>query len=867
MASSSPVVLIFGAGSNIGSHVARAFAAKNYKVALVARKLKEAESTPDQLHIQGDLSDPSAVIDAFAKVKAAFGLPSVVVYNAAALTPNDSKSPLSLGLPDFVRDLNINTTSAFVAAQQAVNAFEMLSSSASRTFIYTGNLLNTAPIASLLDLGVGKSATAHIIHSASIAYKDRGFKFYYADERTANGGAAFAVDGEAHAKLFTQLAEDPAQGPWQEIERLQARVRELERQPQNSKHTTNHPSVSSTSALVSSSSPPLDIAGAVTKGEERRRLLEGIYTSTTQSNQSQWYGPSSSFFFIGRMSTYMSTVLNQPQLDRHMYPDTASKVSPSALASKQGSDNLENNSMSIDRASSDGYLTATQEDYFLDLFWQSYHCTVQIVDESEFRQHYRSLWSASSALREPCALVDIILALCIQCGIALMPRNNDGIESRLDTGGNDASIAGRLYYRRSQMLLSSDLESPTMMTLQCHIFSVIYLCNASFTNMAHTTLAIAVRTAHILGLHLEPPEAIPRPRRELRKRLWWALYVIESKICMKLGRPWCAQISEGTCQLPADDRELALVSGSNFGMYGNNVTWLTYSLFNAKLILAARAVYIGFSDKCADILAINDGKSLYTDFQSLETCAEFLAGKMEVLHNWAQSVPNALKNKRKREGSPLSIDGPALEVEMFAPTWLQRQRIVLELLYHNLSMNLYRPFIYFSSKTKEYSSLNIPYPMTEKAFQWAWNASLSLVGFLVAYPMSPLIQAVRDAINDAILIFEIFGNSFSVATSAAKVTHELVVKADLVIDQIFNQGASSNILLYDNLGLQPSYEGPKQTGMDQVGISFENVPADMFPITSSMDMALSVDSFYSFDPLYAGATNLAAEWVFGQSEV
>jgi hypothetical protein len=93
------------------------------------------------------------------------------------VTPNDAKNPLSLPLADFTRDFNINTTSAFVAAQQAVLAFEQLPDSASRTFIYTGNILNETTIAPLLDLGVGKSATAHIIQSAAAAYKDRGFKY------------------------------------------------------------------------------------------------------------------------------------------------------------------------------------------------------------------------------------------------------------------------------------------------------------------------------------------------------------------------------------------------------------------------------------------------------------------------------------------------------------------------------------------------------------------------------------------------------------------------------------------------------------------------------------------------------------------
>lgn len=79
-------------------------------------------------------------------------------------------------MKDFKRDLVINTTSAFVAAQQAVLGFQQLPESASRTFIYTGNCTNVMPIVKLMDLGVGKSATAHIIQCAAEAYEDKGFK-------------------------------------------------------------------------------------------------------------------------------------------------------------------------------------------------------------------------------------------------------------------------------------------------------------------------------------------------------------------------------------------------------------------------------------------------------------------------------------------------------------------------------------------------------------------------------------------------------------------------------------------------------------------------------------------------------------------
>ena len=81
MPANSPVALILGAGANIGHHVGRGFAEKGYKIALAARSLKEGDSTPDQLNIRSDFSDPNSVLAVFAKVETQMGRPSVVVYN------------------------------------------------------------------------------------------------------------------------------------------------------------------------------------------------------------------------------------------------------------------------------------------------------------------------------------------------------------------------------------------------------------------------------------------------------------------------------------------------------------------------------------------------------------------------------------------------------------------------------------------------------------------------------------------------------------------------------------------------------------------------------------------------------------------
>ncbi|KAK6073240.1 fungal specific transcription factor domain-containing protein [Seiridium cupressi] len=140
MSPTPPIALILGAGSNVGHHVGRAFAAKGYKIVATARSVKEADGSSDQIHVQSNLSNPAGVAELFATVKTQLGHPSVVIYNAAAVTLNDPKNPFSVCLSDFQRD------------------FAELPESAARTFNYTSNCLNVSPILPLTDAELAEGA-------------------------------------------------------------------------------------------------------------------------------------------------------------------------------------------------------------------------------------------------------------------------------------------------------------------------------------------------------------------------------------------------------------------------------------------------------------------------------------------------------------------------------------------------------------------------------------------------------------------------------------------------------------------------------------------------------------------------------------
>ncbi|KAJ0366353.1 hypothetical protein COL154_003943 [Colletotrichum chrysophilum] len=184
MPEKSPVVLILGAGPKVGIPAAKAFASKGYKVAIAARSLDEADSTDEQLNIKSDFANPEDVVRAFGKVKKELGIPSVVIYNAGAATFSPPGDPFAVSLDSFQRDMTVNNTSVFVAAQQAVLGFADLPVNAPRTFFFTGNILNVTALPQFLESGA------------------------------ADGSAAFKIDGEAHSEIFVELAEAKTQGPW-----------------------------------------------------------------------------------------------------------------------------------------------------------------------------------------------------------------------------------------------------------------------------------------------------------------------------------------------------------------------------------------------------------------------------------------------------------------------------------------------------------------------------------------------------------------------------------------------------------------------------------------------------------------------------
>ncbi|TAQ86978.1 hypothetical protein B7494_g4681 [Chlorociboria aeruginascens] len=207
------ILLILGAGPNVAASTAKHFASNGYKVALMSRHGQAAN--PSYLNIQADLARPESVKEVFAAVVKEYGnSPNVVVHNAYSVHQT-SAGPLSLSQEKFEYDFAVNTTSAYLAAQEAVKGFATLPADWPKSFIYTANGLNVKPMPQLVSLGLGKTAMAHVLETCVLAYKTKGWTFYYGDERFDNGQfVAGAISGEAHAARYWELSQDRVQHEW-----------------------------------------------------------------------------------------------------------------------------------------------------------------------------------------------------------------------------------------------------------------------------------------------------------------------------------------------------------------------------------------------------------------------------------------------------------------------------------------------------------------------------------------------------------------------------------------------------------------------------------------------------------------------------
>lgn len=467
------------------------------------------------------------------------------------------------------------------------------------------------------------------------------------------------------------------------------------------------------------------------------------------------YGPLSIHYFAHRMSKFvhLDATIHSPPIPNLMNPSLH------------------------DFTPCDG-LGRVQQDYFLDLFWQSYHVNFPIINKMKLHQIYSALWHSDGSRRKPHPLVDVILALSIYHASVFMPQESYLMSSEV------VALAGNAFYLRCQTALNQSLEYPTIISVQSQFFSAVYLAFEGYYNAAQTMIGTAGRIATMIAPdhHHDNDDDTDVASESQLTQIWQSLRVLDIRVSIMLGRP-----------------RTTMMYPSTFISSNPPSTWLVYHQQMLLLSETVDAIYATFLDKCHVVFEGNTMTEFYTNPTLRDKCASIMIEEIEKLNAWVAQVPASLRMASTSIREPFSTHHPKLHLGSSNDLiWLQRQRLILECQYHDFCLTLLRPFINFSSTPNPGTSssascyiscldhastlTNIIFQVageTEiltglyEVLQWQQNAAYALAGFAVAYPNNPCTLRARRALLMACEYFETIGTSSPAALRMLNLCRQL----------------------------------------------------------------------------------------------
>ncbi|RAK95309.1 putative transcription factor [Aspergillus ibericus CBS 121593] len=486
--------------------------------------------------------------------------------------------------------------------------------------------------------------------------------------------------------------------------------------------------------------------------------------------------------FIARINKFCSGVsqlaCSSTTLGHSPAPDDWSPFPPNALQ---------------DTTSTECNLTPSQINRVLVIFWTRLQPLVPIVSREDLRVPDSSSPEPFSPLRDAVTAYSMQYIYYTGLHTRLLGLHWDQSQSV-----KQSSMVGLPYFQRclqATTQYSMTFSEPSMATLQCYCFMALYLLDAGQHAPAYNMIGLALRIAQSLNIDLETRPGATVQGCELFHRIWWTLNHLDFRCSRHLGKPISVRLQDCMCPLPTSESHSLLDPGS--------------TLYHTQSIrLTAAALTIIESTGCISIPAQRQKEPT-----EIENRARILSDELHHLHQWRtdlQSHEPFGNLKLDVADTPADPDEEP-EVEL---TYIMRQPMeillttLLELQYHNVIITLHRVFIQFPSHplipksspradAHNATALNHALAMIRlthhrmatcdvlhgvpEVYQYQWNAVLTLVGFMLAYPYCHRCPRARRYIRLALEIFDSAGSKSAAMVRAAALTRHLSSKVDTLL--------------------------------------------------------------------------------------
>ncbi len=167
-------------------------------------------------------------------------------------------------------------------------------------------------------------------------------------------------------------------------------------------------------------------------------------------------------------------------------------------------------------------LAGVSEQVFIDAYFLHYHTAYPFLHEATFRSTYSGDSPRPRGKTWP-ILLNAVLAIGAWCI------------------GDESSTVDNTFYLEVNALWQDDasvFEAGNLALVQALLLLSNYTQKTNKPNTGWNYLGLAVRMALSLGLHKEFPEwNISLLQREMRRRVWWGLYIFDSGASITFGRP------------------------------------------------------------------------------------------------------------------------------------------------------------------------------------------------------------------------------------------------------------------------------------------------------------------------------------------